>query len=111
MVDLLDERNDVAAGIATETMKQVSRRRHMERRRFLVMKWAEPFQTSAAGALELQVLAYDLVDAAALAHEGDVGGADATLSGHQLLPPITAAPAAAPMVAWLRRLSTTSSHS
>ena len=64
VVDLLDEGDDVAAHSATKTMIEISRRRHLERRRLLVVERAEPLQAAAAGALELQVLADDLVDLA-----------------------------------------------
>src|SRR4051812_30222970 len=63
-------------GLSREAMVEVSRRRHLERRRLLVVKWTEPFQAAATRALELQVLADDLVDLAALADQRDVGGPD-----------------------------------
>src|SRR5687768_4699238 len=75
------------------------------------MEWAQPFQAAPARALELQVLADDLVDLRALSHERDVRRADPTPGWHQLLPPMTAAPAATPTAAVLRRLSTSSSQS
>src|SRR5688500_14159561 len=82
MVDLLNERNDVPAYPATETMVEISRRGDLERRRLLVVKWAEPFQAATAGTLELQVLAHDLVDLRPLADQRDVRGPDASPSGH-----------------------------
>jgi hypothetical protein len=94
MVDLLDERNDIATGIAAETMPQVSRGCDVERRRLLVVERAEALQAPAAGALELQVLTDHLVDAAAVAHQRDVGSADAPSPGHLVSPqPIPGAPA------------------
>ena len=111
VVDLLDERNDIASFSATKTMVEISRRSDLERRRFLVVERAQPLQAAAAGALELQVLADDLVDLRPLAHERDVRRPDASPAGHQLLPPMTAAPVAAPTAAVLRRLSTSSSQS
>src|SRR4051794_31055742 len=67
------------------------------------MEWAEPLEAAAPGALELQVLADDLVDPAALPHQGDVGGPDPPPAGHQ--PAVAAAEAA------LRRRRISSTHS
>src|SRR3954447_14961094 len=110
MVDLLDERNDVAANPATKTMIEVSRRCYLERGRLLVMEWTEPFQAAATGTLQLQVLADDLVDLRALTHERDVGGPDPPRWRHQLLPPMTAAVAPPAAAAEFRRLITSSSQ-
>src|SRR5687768_17200366 len=111
MVDLLDERNDVPTYPATKTMVEVSRGRYLERRRFLVVEGTEPLQAAAARALELQVLADDLVDLRPLADQRDVRGAHPSPPGHQLLPPMTTAPTATPTAASFRRVMTSSTHS
>src|ERR1700709_2767560 len=111
MVDLLNERNDVAAYPTAETMVEVSRGRHLERWRLLVVERTQPFQAAAAGPLELQVLADDLVDLRPLADQRDVCSTDASPRRHQLIPPITAAVVASETAAVLRRLMTISSQS
>src|SRR4051794_15505687 len=109
MVYFLDEGDDVAAFSATEAMEQVSRRRDVERRRLLVVERAQPLQAAAAGTLELEGLADDLLDPAALPDQRDVGGPDPPAPGHQPAAPVAAAPPAA--VAALRRRRVSSSQS
>src|SRR4051812_47060011 len=75
------------------------------------MEWAQALQAAAARTLELQVLAHDLVDLAALADQRDVRGSDASPPGHQLLPPMTAALVAAVTAAVFRRCRTSSIQS
>ena len=94
VVDLLDEGDDVAALAAAETVEEVPRRSDLERRRLLVVERAQPLEAAAAGPLELQVLADDLVDLAPLADQRDVRRPDASPPGHQ--PLTAAAPPASP---------------
>src|SRR3954469_11099842 len=69
------------------------------------MKRAKPFQAAPASALELQVLADDLVDLAALADQRDVRGPDASPPGHQPAAPAPPAVAAATEAAARLRIS------
>ena len=63
VVDLLHERDDVAALAAAEAVVEADLRPHVERRRALVVERAEPLQRADPGRLEGDVLADDLLDA------------------------------------------------
>src|SRR5215207_10308280 len=72
LVVLLDERDDVAPLAAAEAVPHAAKRGDVERRRLLVVERAQPLQRAAAGTLEGEVLAHDLVDARPLANRCDV---------------------------------------
>ena len=82
VVDLLHEGQDVAALAAAEAVPHAAARGDVEAGRPLVVERAQPLERPATGRLQGDVLADDLVDPGALAHEGDVLVADP--AGHGL---------------------------
>ena len=72
VLDVLDEPDHVAAGLAAEAVEQPARRGDVERRRLLVVERAQALEVAAAGVAQLDVLADDVVDRRLLADEGDV---------------------------------------
>ncbi len=71
-VDLGEELDHVATGLAAEAVEEAARGRDVERRRLLVVERAETLHRAAAGVLEGDVVGDHLVDPGALAHERDV---------------------------------------
>ena len=64
MLDVLDELDDVAAGLAAEAVEQPPGRGDVERRGLLVVERAEALEVAAAGVPQRDVLADDVVDRA-----------------------------------------------
>ncbi|GMA88840.1 hypothetical protein GCM10025868_40900 [Angustibacter aerolatus] len=78
VVDLLDERDDVAALAAAEAVPDAERRPHVERRRLLVVERAEPLERPDATGSERDVLADDVLDRRTLLDRGHDLGLDPT---------------------------------
>ena len=80
VVDLADERDDVAALAAPEAVEEPLAGADLERRRLLVVEGAQPLHVAAARGAQLHPLADDLLDAGPVAHREDVLADDPT--GH-----------------------------
>ena len=76
VLDLLQERVDVAALAAAEAVEVAVVGADVERRRLLVVERAEPLQRVGAGAAQLHVVADDVLDADAFADGRDVAIGD-----------------------------------
>jgi hypothetical protein len=91
-LDLLHERERVAALAAAEAVEGAVRGAHVERRRLLVVERAQALQRPGAGPAQGHVLADQLVDPGAVPDLGDVAVPDPPCHG----PSLCRAPAAGP---------------
>ena len=82
VLDLLDERVDVAALAAAEAVEVAVVGADVKRRRLLVVERAQALQRVGAGAAQLDVVADDVLDADAFADGRDVAIGDA--AGHRI---------------------------
>ena len=103
VLDLLEERVDVAALAAAEAVEMAVVGPHMERRRLLVVERAQPLQRIRPGAPQLHVVADDVLDADAFTNGRDIairefgrppGQSRALRVGHDQARPVPAAPIA-----------------
>ena len=82
MLDLLDERVDVAALAAAEAVEVAVVGPDVKRRRLLVVERAQALQRVGAGAAQLDVVADDVLDADAFTDGRDI--AIRNPAGHRL---------------------------
>ena len=68
VLDLLQEREDVAALTAAEAVVVAPCRADLERRGLLVVERAQPLEIAAAGVAQCDVLPHDLLDATGVAN-------------------------------------------
>ena len=78
VLDLLDERDDVAALAAAEAVPGADGRADVEGRRLLVVERAQPLHRARTRGAQRDVLAHDVLDGRALLDERDVLGLDPT---------------------------------
>ena len=83
VVDLHQERDDVAALAAAEAVERAVRRPDVERRGLLVVERAQPLQRAAARAAQRHVLAHQVVDPGPLADLRDVALPDPSRHGSE----------------------------
>ena len=86
VVDLLLERDDVAALAAAEAVEEPAGRRHLEARGLLVVEGAQALQRPAAGVAQGDVRADDLVDPGPVADGDDVLVVDPPGHARSLVP-------------------------
>ena len=84
VLDLLDERVDVAAFAAAEAVEVAMVGPDVKRRRLLVVEGAQAFQRIRAGAPQLDVVTDDLFDADPFADGGDIAIGDPAGHRHSL---------------------------
>ena len=82
VIDVLDERDDNAPGLAGDAVVEALRWRHMEGRRALFVERAQSFEASPTRRLEGDMFAHYVVNAGPLTHRHDIVVAN---TGH---PPI-----------------------